>query len=174
MEQENGLVLEREEKITWVPIGEVVPFERNRNHHSKEQIERLAKLISHYGWRHPLIVWRKTNQIAAGHCRLEAARHLGLNEVPVHYQDFRDEEEFSQFAISDNAIGSEWSELDLAGINLDIGAWGPDFDLELLGFKDFRVDAADFENILPKADPKDKDSEMMTCPNCGVVIEKNG
>ena len=37
--------------------------------------------------------------------------------------------------ISDNSIAS-WGELDLSGINTDLGTFGDDFDIDLLGLKD--------------------------------------
>ena len=43
---------------------------------------------------------------------------------------------------ADNAIAS-WAEIDLAGVNVDIGDLGPDFNVDLLGIEGFTVEVAD-------------------------------
>lgn len=128
--------------IEWVDTNSVIPNAKNRNKHSKEQIERLAKIIKANGWRHPIIVSNLSGQVVVGHGRLEAAKLLGEQKVPVHFQDFANKEEEFQFGIADNAIAS-WAELDFAGINADLPDMGPDFDLDLLGIKDFELEPAD-------------------------------
>ena len=95
-----------------------------------------------YGWRHPIIVSNQSGLIVAGHGRLEAAKKLGREKVPVHFQEFQSEEEELGFLTSDNAIAS-WAELDLGTINAFVPDLGPDFDLDLLGIKDFTLDASD-------------------------------
>ncbi len=129
-------------EIVWVPISDVKPNPKNRNTHPVEQLKRLAELIKYQGWRLPIIVSKRSGLIVAGHGRLEAAKLLKCDTVPVHYQDFENEDQEYAFLVSDNAI-SAWSELDLAGINMDLGSFDPAFDLDLLGIKDFSLDAAD-------------------------------
>lgn len=129
-------------EIKWVPINEIKPNKKNRNSHSEEQIKRLADIITYQGFRTPLIVSNRTGLLVAGHGRLLAAKQLSLKSVPVSYQDFDSEEQEYAAGISDNAIAS-WSELDLSGINQDIPELGPDFNLEMLGIKDFVLEPAD-------------------------------
>lgn len=125
-------------------IDELRPHPKNRNKHSKDQIDRLAKIIKYQGFRHPIIVSRLSGFIVAGHGRLDAAKKLKLKTVPVDYQEFESEEQEYAFLQSDNSIAL-WAELDLSGINADLGDLGPDFDIELLGLKNFTVDVADKE-----------------------------
>lgn len=129
-----------------VPIGELKTHPKNRNDHPDEQIARLARVIEYQGFRHPIIVSNLSGFIVAGHGRLAAARKLGLKEVPVDYQDFESEEQEYAFLVSDNAIAL-WAELDLSGINADIGDLGPDFDIDLLGIKNFTIEVADKEGL---------------------------
>lgn len=117
---------------------------KNRNKHPKEQIERLQKLIEYQGFRNPIIVSNQSGFVVVGHGRIEAAKNLGIKEVPVIYQDFDDETQEQAYLISDNAIAS-WAELDLSEINVDIQDMGPDFDIDLLGIKGFEIDVADKE-----------------------------
>lgn len=129
-------------QIDWTEIDKLKPHPKNRNQHPEDQIERLAELIKHQGWRNPIIVSKRSGFIAAGHGRLSAAKKLGLEKVPVHYQDFESEEQEYAFLTSDNAIAS-WAELDLSAINVDIQELGPDFDIKLLGIKDFVLEPAE-------------------------------
>lgn len=100
------------------------------------------KLIEYQGFRQPIIVSNRSGLVVAGHGRLEAAKKLGLAEVPVAFQDFEDDEQEYAFGISDNAIAS-WAELDLSGINMDLPDFGPDLNLDNLGIKDFVLEPFD-------------------------------
>lgn len=125
------------------------PHPKNRNKHSSDQIERLGKLYEYHGIRHPIIVSNRSGYIVAGHGRREAAIKAKVKEMPVVYQDFDSEEAEYAFIQADNAIAL-WAELDLSGINADIADLGPDFDIDLLGIKDFTIDPADKEEQIEK------------------------
>ena len=153
-----------------VKVFDFKPHPKNRNTHSVEQIDRLSKLIAYQGVRHPIIVSNQSGYITAGHGRLEAARKLGMKEYPCDYQDYDSEESEYAFLQSDNAVAL-WAELDLSGINSDIGELGPDFDIEMLGLKDFVLDISEFKEPNQKGDPKLKEPQLRLCPNCNVVLE---
>lgn len=140
-----------------LPVNQLKPHPKNRNQHPTEQLARLAKLISFHGFRHPVIVSKLSGFIVAGHGRWEAAKIIGLKEVPVDYQDFDDEAAEYAFLVSDNAIAA-WAELDLSGINADIGDLGPDFDIDLLGIENFVVEPAD------KLDPQCDEDDVPEAP----------
>lgn len=124
------------------PISSLKPSPKNRNKHPQEQIERLAKILEYQGWRYPIKVSNQSGFITSGHGRLLAAKSLGQTEVPVNFQDYESEEQEYADIQADNAIAS-WAELDLAGINTDLEQLGPDFDLDMLGIKDFVLEPAD-------------------------------
>ena len=122
-----------------VPIQELKPHPKNRNEHSDEQIVRLCEILKYQGWRYPIKVSNLSGFITSGHGRWEAAKRLGLVEVPVSFQDYDDEAQEYADIISDNAIAS-WSELNLSAINDDVPDLGPDFNIDLLGIKSFQID----------------------------------
>lgn len=126
------------DQIKFLGPNELKPNPKNRNKHSKEQIDRLCDLIKYQGFRQPIIVSNRSGMVVAGHGRLQAAKQLALAKVPVAFQDFDSDEQEWAYGISDNAIGS-WSELDMAGINIDLPEFGP-FDLDLLGLENFSID----------------------------------
>lgn len=140
----------KSESIKMVPIKELKPWPKNRNKHSKEQIERLTELIQYQGFRNPVVVCNQNGFVVAGHGRLMAAKKLKMKEVPTIYQDFDSDEQIYAYMVSDNAIAS-WAELDLSGINTDIIDLGPELDINLLGIKNFEIDIYDREE--PMGDP---------------------
>lgn len=124
-----------------VEVGSLKPHPKNRNKHPDDQIERLAKILKYQGVRAPIVVSRRSNKIVKGHGTLQAIKANQWDKAPVVYQDFEDDDQEWLFVQSDNAIAS-WAELDLKGINADIGELGP-FDIDLIGIKDFVVEPAE-------------------------------
>ena len=151
-----------------VNINELKPHPMNRNDHPKDQVKRLAKILEYQGWRYPIKVSKRSGFITSGHGRVEAARLNKWKEVPVDYQDYdSDEQEYADVQ-SDNAIAS-WAELDLSTINSDIQDLGPDFDIDLLGIKDFVLEPAekfeaqcDEDEIPEQVEPKTKIGDIYT------------
>lgn len=138
--------------IELVSVKSLIPHPKNMNKHPPEQIERLAKIIEYQGFRNPVVVQRGTNLVVAGHGRIEAARKIGIERVPVTYQEFESEAQLYAYMTSDNAIAS-WAELDLSMVNSEMLDLGPDFDIDLLGIKDFVIEP--IEKFEPQADEDD-------------------
>lgn len=140
---------------------------KNRNKHGQDQIERLAELYKYHGIRHPIIVSKQTCLIVAGHGRKLAALRAGIKQVPVVYQEFESSEAEYAFIQSDNAI-AEWSELDLSAINTDLADLGPDFDIDMLGIKDFKLDLNEENEGL--CDPDEVPEEVPTKAKLGDLF----
>jgi len=124
-----------------VDTHKLVPNPRNTNQHPQRQIEVLAKLIDFQGWRHPVIVSKRSGFVVAGHGRLEAAKKLGLEKVPVDYQDFENEAQEYAFLESDNHI-AKYAEFDQEKMlqNLqDFANTLDEYDFESLGLIDFNL-----------------------------------
>jgi len=156
----------------WTPITRIKPNPKNRNKHPKDQVERLAKIIEFQGWRAPLVVSNRSGLLVAGHGRLESAKLLKLTEVPVHFQDFKSDEQEYAAGVSDNSIAS-WSMLDLSLIHADLPALDS-FDIDLLGIQNFQ-----FEPMfgLEKKGAKELSATEFsnfehTCPKCGFEFDK--
>lgn len=138
MQEQNSPEIQARE-IELVNTSELIPYAKNANQHPPEQIDRLVKLIKYQGFRNPLVVQKGTNQIIAGNGRWQAAKKMGLEKVPVTYQEFENEAQLYAYMVSDNAI-AEWAELDLSAINNEMLDFGPDFDVEHLGLEDFTIE----------------------------------
>lgn len=141
-----------------VPIEHIKPNPKNNNQHSPEQYKRLAKNMLNLGIRHPITISKLSGLIVFGHARYEAFKILGLKEVPVEYQDFKDEQEEYAAMTADNALQADWSDIDLAMVNLEIPNFSPDFDIELLGINNFTID------ISEKINRGNENSEWVNMP----------
>lgn len=125
-------------EIILLPIEQIKPWPKNPNKHSKDQIERLAKLIKYQGFRNPLIISKRSGFLIVGHGRLEAAKHLGLKELPCLLQDYDSGEQEYAHCVADNAI-ADWADLDLALITNEALDFGPNFDLDLLALREVDI-----------------------------------
>lgn len=123
--------------------------DKNRNKHPEDQIRRLAKIMEYQGVRYPVKISKQSGKITSGHGRVMAAMLLKWDSFPVNYQDYDSGDQEYADVQADNAVAS-WSELDFSGINADIADLGPDFDIEMLGILNFKIDVND---IIPGEDP---------------------
>ena len=65
-----------------IPISQIKPNARNPRTHSAKQIRQIANSIVAFGFRNPLLV-SEGGELIAGHGRYQAAKLLGLANVPV-------------------------------------------------------------------------------------------
>lgn len=136
--------------IQIVDIESLVNNPKNNNKHPKGQIERLAKLIKHHGFRNPIVISNRTGFVVAGHGRVEAAKLAGLKEVPVMRQDFDNEASEYAYLTSDNAIAG-WATLDMEMVNAELLNF-PELDIELLGIEDFQVVVPEIIGLIDEDD----------------------
>ena len=115
----------------WSP-DRLVPYERNARTHTPEQVDQIAASIKEFGFVNPILV-DSSDGVVAGHGRLEAARKLGLDEVPVVVLDHLTPQQRRAYVLADNRIAQNagWDRLLL---HEELAAL--DFDFHLLGFDD--------------------------------------
>lgn len=119
-----------------ISISALKPHPQNPNKHPKQQLELLAKIIKEQGWRAPITVSNLSGYIIRGHGRMEAAQLLGLDKVPVEYQNYKTEEDEKADLIADNKI-AELAEMDddtLKALMLELEA--AKYDVELTGMSE--------------------------------------
>lgn len=112
----------------------------NRNEHPESQIKQLAAILKYQGWRYCVKVSNQSGYVRSGYGRILAARMNGWDEVPVSFQDYDSPEQEYADSIADNAIALQ-SELDLAGIQMDVGNLSTDFNVEFLGIENFKLNS---------------------------------
>jgi DNA modification methylase len=123
------------------PIERLVPFARNPRTHTEEQVAQIAASIVEFGWTNPVLVGAD-GVVIAGHARLQAARKLGMNEVPVIVLDHLSEAQRRALVIADNQLalaGTGWDEELLRGLLVALRQ--DEFNLDVLGFSDDELNA---------------------------------
>jgi ParB family chromosome partitioning protein len=155
-------------------IDSIKAYGNNARTHSEAQIGQIMASLREFGWTNPVLISPKMGVIA-GHARLEAARRLGMTEVPCITLDGLTETQKRAYMIADNklALNAGWNEDLLRGELLDLQ--GLEFDMDLLGF-----DPEEMADITlgrdinqPEYDESAADDvEMITCPECGKSFPK--
>ena len=87
-----------------VPIEKAVENPKNPNTHGEKQLQLLSQIIKSQGWRAPITISTRSGFIVKGHGRLQAARLLNAEFVPVEYQDYQSEAEEYADLIADNRL----------------------------------------------------------------------
>jgi len=119
-------------KIINLKIEELKPYERNPRNNSGA-VEALAQSIREFGFKNPIII-DKTRTIVCGHTRLEAAKHLKLQEIPCIMADDLSPSQIRAYRLADNRI-SELSGWDADILKEELAALEDlDFDMSLFGF----------------------------------------
>lgn len=146
------------QRIELWAIDMLKPYDRNPRTHDESQLAKLANSIREFGFTNPILVDGMLG-IIAGHGRLEAAKRIGLTEVPVIVLDYLTHEQKQAYIIADNrlALDAGWDEELLAGELQALDDAG--FDLSLTGFDDSELERLleidDDSGLLPDADPDD-------------------
>ena len=131
-------------------IGELAPYKRNPRKNDRA-IGAVAASIKEFGFKVPIVI-DKENVIVAGHTRLEAAKKLGLEEVPCIVADDLTEEQIKAYRLADNKTAelAEWDpellEIELKDIE--------EIDMSEFGFDEFKeaedVDPELIEDDIPE------------------------
>ena len=144
-------------KIELWDIEKIIPYENNVKIHDQKQIEKIAESIRRFGWDQPVVV-DKNGVIIKGHGRTLAAKHLGLDKVPVLVRDDLTEDQVKAARIADNRVAmgdidTEMLQEELRKIDLDLSGI---FDAKELRF----LNDVDLTEVAPEAVVPDIVSEM--------------
>lgn len=150
-------------EIKMVKLADIVPYENNPRKND-DAIQPVAESIKQFGFKVPMIL-DKENVIVAGHTRYEAAKMLGMDEVPVVYADDLSEDQVRKFRLVDNKTsefaGWDFSKLEEELEDLDFG----DFDWGFEGNGHGEADLDDFFTDAPEKEPEEP--KEIQCPHCG-------
>jgi hypothetical protein len=124
-------------------IEKLVPYELNAKRHPQDQIEKLAKAITTFGWTQPIVVW-KDGSIIAGHGRRLAALHLGLAKVPVIVREDLSKAEADALRLADNRVSSTDYDQEMLSVELSRLFAETDGDMDLIGAMGFDQKELDF------------------------------
>ena len=152
--------------LEWLAPGRLTPNPRNARTHSKRQLRAIAESIAKLGFNAPIVV-DEADVVLAGHGRLEAAKLLGLKEVPVLRRVGLSPAQKRAYMIADNKLTERagWNRpelvVELSDLADALAVEGLDFDLSITGFEPAEIDLlkADLsDNEHDPADDIDKDA----------------
>ena len=147
----------RGRQISLLAISDLVPSPQNPRKHSRPQVRAIAKSIEAFGFNSPILIDRN-RQIVAGHARFEAAKLLGLAQVPVVFLDHLTETQAKAYRLADNKLTdrSNWDDAMVATQLKELSELVLDFDIEAIGFElpelDLRIQSLDDPGVADRAD----------------------
>lgn len=145
-------------EIQYRRLDEITPYENNAKTHDKKQINNVAESIKQYGFVQPVVIDRD-GVIVIGHCRVMAAKKLGMKTVPCVCVDDLTPEQVKALRLVDNKSNESLWDFDLLAPELE--------DLDLTGF--------DFDWDLPvKDNTETKEDEVPEVDESHPPVTKNG
>jgi DNA modification methylase len=171
----NSLLAEpaNERKVEWVSIASLQPHPSNARTHSPRQIRQIARSIREFGWTVPILADRNGGVIA-GHARLEAARTLDIDRVPIIRLEHLTEAQVRAYVIADNKLAENagWDQQILAQELQFLSKLDLNFDLTLTGFETAEIDL-----MIQGSDPMAGDSaddEILQLDESNPVVSRHG
>ena len=135
---------DRKRQVEQWPLERLKPYAQNARLHAPEQITKIAASIVQFGFNLPILC-DSEGEIIAGHGRLEAAKRLSLERVPVLVLDHLSESQKRAYRLADNRLAelATWDEtllhaeldalLKCADVDLDAVGWSAEELDEMLG-----------------------------------------
>ena len=116
------------------------PRLKNPRTHTAKQIKQIAASIKEFGFINPILTDR-ADGIIAGHARVEAAKLIGMSDVPTVRVDHLTPAQIRAFVIADNRLAENagWDRelltLELQELSIELN-----FDVTVTGFETAEVD----------------------------------
>src|SRR6202051_3208771 len=153
MSKASSLVSPSRLAITYRAVCDLIPDPRNARPHPKRQIDQIRASIEAFGFTNPVLA-DPEGHIIAGHGRLQAARAIGLGEIPTITLSGLSETQKRTLRIADNkiALNAGW-DVEILQLELsELASIDVDIDPALTGFSTGEIDV-----ILTQAnDPDDE------------------
>ena len=158
--------------IEQIDIDKVIPYHNNPR--KNQAVDKVASSLSEFGFQQPIVV-DKNYVVIVGHTRLQAAKKLNYQKVPVFIADLS-ENKAKAYRIADNRLNEDSSwDYDFLNIEMNILNEG-NYDLSQLGFNDEELknllaNQGDFEPT-DIDDQSDIDEASERCETCGQTLPK--
>jgi DNA modification methylase len=153
-------------------VADLRPRTNNPRTHSKKQLEQIANSIRRFDFTNPVLL-DTDGQIIAGHGRVEAAKMIGMAEVPTLCLSDMSEADVRAYVIADNRLAENagWDR-ELLGLEFQyLSELDIDLDLSVTGFELAEIDCLISEvSFGDKQDPADDVPELAT----GVATARPG
>ncbi|MHA1559283.1 MAG: site-specific DNA-methyltransferase [Alphaproteobacteria bacterium] len=138
-----------------------MPLGRETRRHNERQIRKIARSLERFGFVLPIVVDPR-KQVIGGWALVQAARRLGLTEVPtVEISDLAEADVRAlRLALNRLSDDAEWDRTELAAEVVEILEIDTNFDLDITGFETAEIDLMiesigedeDEDDVLPPLD----------------------
>jgi DNA modification methylase len=157
--------------VEYMDPARLRPFGSNARTHSKKQIRQLADSIRTFGFVNPIII-DNDGTLLAGHGRAEAAKLLGITNIPCVRLSHMTPALKRAYVIADNklALNAGWDE-ELLTIELQ-ELLACNFDIEITGFS-----IADIDDLIDSIKPEEQGNpadDGLPCLEKGPAISRAG
>ncbi len=145
------------------------PYAWNARTHNTKQIAQIAASIRTFGFNNPVLI--DTSQvIIAGHGRVEAAKLLGLETVPVIRLEHLSEAQKRAYILADNKLAEKagWDREILAIELQHLLALDIEFDVSVTGFEMPEIDVL-IEDLTPRSAKADLADEFPAVADVAVT-----
>lgn len=129
-----------------VPVVKLLAYENNAKIHTDKQIEHIANSIRDFGFNDPVGVWTREDgqiEIVTGHGAVQAAKTLGITEVPCNFLDHLSDEERRAYCHVHNQTQLE-TDFEVESLIADMD--NLDIDWDEYGFKGYTYEDIPEEN----------------------------
>ena len=127
-------------KISYKDPRQLKRRPRNPRTHTAKQIKQIAASIKEFGFISPVLI-DGSDGIIAGHGRVEAAKLIGMNDVPTVRVDHLTPAQIRAYVIADNKLAEnagwdrELLSLELQELSVELN-----FDVTVTGFETAEID----------------------------------
>ena len=152
-------------KIAEIDVNSLKPYPKNAKRHDERQIQNVAESIRQFGFVQPIVIDGE-NVVVIGHCRLEAAKRLGLETVPCLKVEELTQEQINTLRLVDNKTNESAWDFDILSDELKSAAIDG-FDLN---FQTPELEF-DWDNVeeISEDNYDQPEKEKLRCPICGGV-----
>jgi DNA modification methylase len=127
-------------QVIYRAIETLTPFARNARTHSRSQIRKLRDSIQNFGFVNPILI-NQSGTIIAGHGRVEAAKLLGMAEIPTICLEKLSPDQIRAYVMADNRLAEDagWDK-QILKIELQHLVSLSDVDVSITGFEVAEID----------------------------------
>ena len=89
--------------VEYIKTTKLEKYKNNPRTHSNDQINQIALSIKEFGFTNPILL-DDNGTLIAGHGRVEAAKNLGMKELPCIRLSHLNEKQRRAYIIADNKL----------------------------------------------------------------------
>ena len=159
-------------QIEHLVVSGLTPNPRNARTHTKQQVHHISASIRTFGFTNPVLIDAE-GTIIAGHGRVEAAKLVGMSQVPCIRIEHLTDDQKRAYVIADNRLAelAGWDDEILAIELQHLSEVEIDFDVEVTGFEtaeiDYRIESLAADEPDEADDLSDLEADLPTVSQLG-------